>query len=91
MEEYYQICSLFLDPVILLHLRNKTLQARNITQLLNTVQWLFDFKQFDWFAGHRLPAHILEIDYIWKTPETEVIFELAASLDIIYFQINIYQ
>ena len=31
--------------------------------LLNTVQWLFDFKQFDWFGGHRLSAHILVIDY----------------------------
>ena len=36
--------------------------------LLNTVQWLFDFKQFDWFGGHRLSAYILVIDYIWKTP-----------------------
>ena len=32
--------------------------------LLNTVQWLFDFKQFDWFGGHRLSAHIQVIDYI---------------------------
>ena len=32
------------------------------------VQWLFDFKRFDWFGGHRLSAHILVIDYtIWKT------------------------
>ena len=38
-------------------------------KLLNTVKWLFDFKQFDWFGGHRLSAHILMIDYIWKTPE----------------------
>ena len=34
----------------------------------NTVQGLFDFKQFDWFGGHRLSAHILVINYIWKTP-----------------------
>ena len=54
-----------------------------------TFQWLFDFKQFDWVGGHRLSAHILVIDYIWKTPETKVIFELAASSDTIYFQINI--
>ena len=36
--------------------------------ILSTVQWLFDFKQFDWFGGHWLSAHILVIDYIWKTP-----------------------
>ena len=35
--------------------------------LLNTVQWLFDFKKFDWFGGHQLSAHIPVIDYIWKT------------------------
>ena len=57
--------------------------------LLNTVQWLFDFKQFDWFGGHQLSAHILVIDYIWKTPETEVIFESATSSDTVYFQINV--
>ena len=32
--------------------------------LLNTVQWLFNFKQFDWFGGHRLSAHeYSSIDY----------------------------
>ena len=40
--------------------------------LLNTVQWLFDFKQFDWFGGHQLSAHILVIDYIWKMHGCEV-------------------
>ena len=57
--------------------------------LLNTVQWLFDSKQFDWFGGDWLSAHILVVDYIWKMLETEVIFESAASSDTIYFQINI--
>ena len=41
--------------------------------LLNTVQWLSDFKQFDWFSGHRLSAHILVIDYIWKTHGCEAV------------------
>ena len=41
--------------------------------LLNTVQWLFDFKQFDWFGGHRLSAHILMIDCIWKTHGCEAV------------------
>ena len=44
----------------------------------NTAQWLFDFKQFDCFGCHRLSAHILVIDYIWKTPGNSI-----------YFQINI--
>ena len=43
---------------------------------LNTVQWVFDFKQFDWFGGHRLSAHILVIDYIWKTPGNSIYFEI---------------
>ena len=30
--------------------------------ILNTLQRLFDFKKFDWFGGHWLPAHILVID-----------------------------
>ena len=55
------------------------------TTLCGINEWLFDFKQFDWFGGHWLSVHILVIDYIWKTPETEVIFESAASSDTIYF------
>ena len=43
--------------------------------LLNTVQWLFDFKQFDWFGGHRLTARILLNDYIWKTPGNSIYFQ----------------
>ena len=39
---------------------------------------VIDFKQFDWFDGHRLSAHILVIDYIWKKPGNSI-----------YFQINI--
>ena len=42
-------------------------EGQNVSKVNNTVQWLFDFKQFDWFGGHRLSAHILVIDYIWKT------------------------
>ena len=49
--------------------------------LLNTVQWLFDIKQFDCFFGHQLSAHILVIDCLCKSLETEVIFESAASSD----------
>ena len=53
-------------------LNNNKNNGKNVQQeqllLLNTVQWLFDFEQFDWFGGHRLSAHILVIDYIWKTP-----------------------
>ena len=37
-------------------------------------------------SGHRLSAHILVIDYIWKT---EVIFESVASSETISFQINV--
>ena len=40
--------------------------------LLNKVQWLFDSKQFDWFAD-RSSAHILVIDYIWKTHGCEAV------------------
>ena len=44
--------------------------------LLNTVQWLFDFKQFDWFGGHRLSAHILVTAYIYgKRQETQFLFK----------------
>ena len=56
--------------------QTKTLQPQ---LTLNTVEWLFNFKQLDWFSGHRLSGDSLVIDYIWKTPETEVIFEWAAS------------
>ena len=53
--------------------------------LLNTVQWLFNFKQFHWFGGHQLSAHILVRLYMenawlrgchvtFDSTETEVIF-----------------
>ena len=57
--------------------QTKTLQPQ--LTLLNTVKWLFNFKQLDWFSGRRLSADSLVIDYIWKMPETEVISEWAAS------------
>ena len=48
--------------------------------LLNTVQWLFDFEQFDWFGGHRLSAHILVIDYVWKSPgNSNIVGKMAES------------
>ena len=45
---------LFLGQDSLIRLSFSPLMCINVhLLLLNTVQWLSDFKQFDWFGGHR--------------------------------------
>ena len=48
--------------------------------ILHTVHWLICFKQFDWFGGHRLSAHILVIGHIWKTlGDSNLVGKMAES------------
>ena len=42
-----------------------SLISNDYQSLLNTVQWLFDFKQFDWFGGHQLHISSYSSDWLY--------------------------